>query len=72
MRRASMLFFCACWVVAVASLGLRAGHPSAQPQAPAPGGQAPVRQAVRAGTAAAVRAGARQAVPASPATMPAP
>ena len=37
MRRASMLFFCACWVVAVASLGLRAGQPFAQPQAPAPG-----------------------------------
>jgi hypothetical protein len=34
-----MLFFCACWIVAVASLGLRAGHPFAQPQAPAPGGQ---------------------------------
>jgi cytochrome c551/c552 len=37
MRRGSMLFFCACWVVAVASFGLRAGQ-SAQPQAPAPGG----------------------------------
>ena len=37
MRRASLFFF-ACWVVAVASLGLRAGQ-SAQPQAPAPGGQ---------------------------------
>src|SRR5688572_33249148 len=40
MRRASMLFFCACWVVAVASLGLGAGPPFAQPQAPAPGRQA--------------------------------
>src|SRR5688500_1356310 len=39
MRRASMLFFCACWVVAVASLGLRAGHPPAPSQAPAPGQQ---------------------------------
>src|SRR5688500_6832249 len=39
MRRAAMLFFCACWVVAVASLGLRAGHPFPQAQAPAPGGQ---------------------------------
>jgi hypothetical protein len=39
MRRASILFLCACWVVGVASLGLRAGHPSAQPQAPAPGNQ---------------------------------
>ena len=38
MRRA-MLFFCACWVVAVGSLGLRAGHPVAEPQAPAPGRQ---------------------------------
>ena len=38
MRRASRLFFCVCWIVAVASLGLRAGYPSAQPQAPAPGG----------------------------------
>ena len=36
MRRASVLFLCACWIVAVASLGLRgAGHPSAAPvQAP--------------------------------------
>ena len=34
-----MLLFCMCWIVAVASLGLRAGHPSAQPQAPAPGGE---------------------------------
>jgi hypothetical protein len=43
-----MLFFCVCWVVAVASLGLRAGHPSAQPQAPASGGQreAPGQQRV--------------------------
>src|SRR5688572_25566971 len=39
MRRASMLFFGVCWIVAVASLGLRAGYPSAQPQAPASGGQ---------------------------------
>jgi hypothetical protein len=38
MRRASILFFCACWVVAVAALGLGADQ-SAQPQAPAPGGQ---------------------------------
>jgi hypothetical protein len=46
MRRASIPFFCVCWIVAVASLGLRAGHPAAQPQAPAPGGQreAPGRQ----------------------------
>src|SRR5688572_7902612 len=48
MRRASIPFFCVCWIVAVASLGLRAGHPSALPQAPAPGGQreAPSRQGV--------------------------
>jgi mono/diheme cytochrome c family protein len=40
MRRASWLIFgCACWIVAVASLGLRAGHPSAGPEA-APRGQA--------------------------------
>jgi hypothetical protein len=42
-----MLFFCACWVVAVGSLGLRAGQPFAQPQPPAPGRQdapAAVRQ----------------------------
>jgi len=39
MRRAFMLFFSACWMVAVASLGLRAGHPSAEPQAPAAGVQ---------------------------------
>src|SRR5688572_29547376 len=39
MRRASMLFFCACWVVAVGSLGLRAGDPFARLQAPAPVGQ---------------------------------
>ena len=32
--RRAFIFFCACWVVAVASLGVRAGHP--QPQAPAP------------------------------------
>jgi hypothetical protein len=38
MRRAAMLFFCACWVIAVASLGLRAGQRAAQPQAPAPAG----------------------------------
>src|SRR5687767_2946601 len=44
MRRASMLFFCACWVVAVASLGLRAGDPAPQPQAPPPGGQVVERQ----------------------------
>jgi mono/diheme cytochrome c family protein len=48
MRRASMLFFCACWVVAVASLGLRAGHPSAQPQTPAPGGQVAAPQSEQA------------------------
>jgi hypothetical protein len=41
-----MLFFCACWMVALASLGLRAGHPSAQPQAPAPGAQDVGRDAV--------------------------
>ena len=35
MRRGFILFFCACWVVSVASLGLGAG----QPQAPAPGGR---------------------------------
>jgi mono/diheme cytochrome c family protein len=40
MRRASLLFFCACWVVAAASTGLRAGDPFAQPQTPAPGGPA--------------------------------
>jgi mono/diheme cytochrome c family protein len=40
MRRASMLFFCACWVVVVASLALGAGHPSAQPQAAAAAKQA--------------------------------
>jgi mono/diheme cytochrome c family protein len=46
MRRASMLFVCAGWVVAVASLSLRAEDPlvrpqasSAQPQSPATGGQ---------------------------------
>ena len=32
MRRV-LLFVCACWVVTVASLSLRAGHPFAQPQA---------------------------------------
>jgi hypothetical protein len=37
MRRGSMLFFCACWIVAAASLGVRAGHPSARPQTPARG-----------------------------------
>jgi len=36
MRRASLLFCCACWIVAVASLGLRAGDPSAAPQGQAP------------------------------------
>ena len=35
MRRGFILFFCASWVVSVASLGLGAG----QPQAPAPGGR---------------------------------
>jgi len=37
MRRGSILFFCVCWAVSVASFGLRAGHPSAQAQAAAPG-----------------------------------
>jgi hypothetical protein len=54
MRRASLFFF-ACWVVAVASMGLRAGQ-SAQPQAPARGGQEvappfPLRQEATAGQA---------------------
>src|SRR5688572_683264 len=48
MRRASMLFFCAFWVVAAASLGVRAGHPAAQPQAPALGGQDVERQSEQA------------------------
>jgi hypothetical protein len=48
MRRASILFFCACWVVAVASLGLRAGHPSAQLQAQAAGGQGVAPQSEQA------------------------
>src|SRR5687768_3663447 len=39
MRRASIYLFCAGWVVAVASVGLRAGNPSAQ-QAPSPPRQA--------------------------------
>src|SRR5688572_24596392 len=39
MRRTSVFFVCACWVVAMGSLGLRAGHPPAQPQSPAPRGQ---------------------------------
>jgi len=34
--RRAFIFFCACWVVAVASLGVRAGHPLPQPQASAP------------------------------------
>jgi mono/diheme cytochrome c family protein len=38
MRR-SILFFCACWLVTVASFGLRAGQPAAQAQVPAPTGQ---------------------------------
>src|SRR5688572_2673656 len=38
MRR-SILFFCACWLVTVASFGLRAGQPAAQAQVPAPAGQ---------------------------------
>ena len=42
MRRGFILLFCACWVVSVASLGLRAGHPFAQPQATAPGWQSGV------------------------------
>ena len=46
MRRGSILFFCACWVVSVAAFGLPAGHPLAQAQAVAPGGQptAPEKQ----------------------------
>jgi hypothetical protein len=47
-HRASILFFCVCWIVAVASLGLRAGHPSALPQAPAPGAQARTPQSEQA------------------------
>ena len=43
MRRASVLFFCGCCVT-VASLGLRAGHPAAEPQAQAPGRQAAAPQ----------------------------
>jgi mono/diheme cytochrome c family protein len=39
MRHASLLCVFACWVVAVAASGLRAGDPSPQPQAPAPGRQ---------------------------------
>jgi hypothetical protein len=39
MRRASMLFFGVCWIVAVASLGLGAGPALAPPQAPAAGRQ---------------------------------
>src|SRR5688572_12851188 len=39
MHRGFILFFCACWMVGVASMGLRAGHPSAQPQAETSGGQ---------------------------------
>jgi hypothetical protein len=39
MRRAFVLFVCACWVIAVGSLGLRAGHPSAQSPTPAPQAQ---------------------------------
>ena len=35
MRRASMLVVCVCWMVAVGSLGLRAGQPLAPLQAPA-------------------------------------
>ena len=37
--RGSILFFCVCWAVSVASFGLRAGHPSVQAQAAALGGQ---------------------------------
>src|SRR5688500_2989310 len=48
MRRASMLFFCACWVVAVASLSLGAGQQSAQPQAPTPGRQGVAPQSEQA------------------------
>ncbi|MGH9238230.1 MAG: DUF1592 domain-containing protein [Vicinamibacterales bacterium] len=39
MRRGSILFFCVCWAVSVASFGLRAGHPSAQAQAAVLDGQ---------------------------------
>ena len=48
MRRASMLFLSACWLVAVASLGLGAGAPSAPPQTPAPDGQRPESQSEQA------------------------
>jgi mono/diheme cytochrome c family protein len=48
MRRASLLFFCACWVVAVASFGVRAGQPAARAQEPAPGGQPAAPGAQRA------------------------
>jgi hypothetical protein len=43
-----MLFFCACWVVAVASLGLGAGHQSARPQAPGPRSQGAAPQSEQA------------------------
>ena len=39
MRRGFILFFCACWLVSVASMGLRASRPLARPQAAAPGEQ---------------------------------
>ena len=69
MRRASMLFFCVCWIVAVASLGLRAGYPSAQPQAPAPGGQGVGRRQERRRRSPSRRSSSSTA---SPATTSAP
>src|SRR5690606_31541914 len=52
MRRLSSLLICACWVVVLASLGLRAGHPDGQSQTPAP-----------ASTAGAARGAARSEAP---------
>jgi hypothetical protein len=43
-----MLFLCACWIVAVASLGLRAGQSSAQAQAPSAGRQSVAPQSEQA------------------------
>ena len=51
MRRGFILFFCACWVVSVASMGLRAGRPFAQPQAAAGGHEPPGRARCPAGKA---------------------
>jgi mono/diheme cytochrome c family protein len=48
MLQMRMRFFFACWIVAVASLGLRAGDPAAQPQAQAPGAQAAAPQSEQA------------------------